>query len=475
MAPETYMDGDYGYGTSVDVYSYGMLLYKMFSDKIDFGDGMKIRSHQKFWMKIGKGLRLIKPERIPEHYWELIQKCWQQEPPDRPTFDDIVEILKDDKYALEEFGMKTNIQELHDYQRRIDNDEVQVASSQSSTDQATKELKDLKEKVAPYESFFSLQNDHDDSENCFIGQDDEEHHQIISKIGEGATSIAYKVIDKRTGRIMCKKILKIEENQDSAFKAVQNALKEFQVLYGLHHPCICGAIGINTSEVVLDANIGTDDDKEVTTIALFLEFQDYSLSDALKKMNNTLKTRIVVEIAHAMKYIHKHGLIHRDLKIDNIRLNCVYEAQIIDFGLVRIHECLTEGYSFVESSMTKGVGTLAYMSPEMLSEEDYDYKTDIYSFGVVLYYIFVGSSPRQNLKEKMAGKKISLPQPSSSISKVCIDIISKCLSTQPSERPTFEDILKIIRENSYALADFVDQNIVSHRDQELQFFEKQSK
>ena len=77
-------------------------------------------------------------------------------------------------------------------------------------------------------------------------------------------------------------------------------------------------------------------------------------------------------------------MIHRDLKIENIMLNAVFQTKLVDFSLIRINECVLDEYSLVDDSMTKGVGTLSYMSPEMLNEEDYDNKTDVYSFGVVL-------------------------------------------------------------------------------------------
>lgn len=85
------------------------------------------------------------------------------------------------------------------------------------------------------------------------------------------------------------------------------------------------------------------------------------------------------------------------------------------------------------------------MSPEILGEEDYYYKTDVYSFEIVLYYIYVGNLPNQNLRAKMAGKKIDLPSPSSSISECCIKLISMCLSDKPSERSSFVEIIDYLR------------------------------
>ncbi|KAK8857734.1 hypothetical protein M9Y10_016142 [Tritrichomonas musculus] len=120
MAPELFLDGDETYDLSVDVFSYAIFLYKIFSNKIEFED-TRIRSSQQYMMKIGRGMRPRRPSEIPDHYWELIQKCWKHDPSERPTFEEIVNILKDDKYALEEYGMKTDLENLHEYQERIEN------------------------------------------------------------------------------------------------------------------------------------------------------------------------------------------------------------------------------------------------------------------------------------------------------------------------------------------------------------------
>lgn len=120
MAPELFMDGDETYDVSVDVYAFAFIIYKMFSIEVKFTDLKKIRSPQQYMRHIGKGKRPMKPESIPDIYWDLIQQCWKQNPAERPTFEEITEILKDDKFAIEEFGMKTNLDELHEYQRRID-------------------------------------------------------------------------------------------------------------------------------------------------------------------------------------------------------------------------------------------------------------------------------------------------------------------------------------------------------------------
>lgn len=306
-----------------------------------------------------------------------------------------------------------------------------------------------------------------ESKNYFIDEEEEnEFHIVKGQIGEGATSVTYKVIDKRTNTPMCKKVLKYKEGQTS-IKDAQRAMNEFQVLYNISHPCICRALGINISEV-LEITNKKGQEEEITTIALFLEYLEYGLGDILKtKINNTFKIRIVLDIAHAMNFLHKNGMIHRDLKIENIMLNEFFEVKLVDFGLIRITESVLNEYAYVEESMTKGIGTLSYMSPEMMNEEDYDNKTDVYSFGVVLHFIFTGKLPKQSMKDKLIGKPIDLPSPSSSISSFCIKLISKCLENSPSKRPSFEEILNLMRENSYDLADDINHSILKKRDDEL--------
>lgn len=122
MAPETFMDGDDPYSFPVDVYSYAIILYKMFSSQLSFSDNKPIRSPQQYMMNIGRGNRPKRPALIPDHYWELINDCWKQDPSERPTFEEIINRLKNEKYTLEEFGMKTNMEQLLEYQQRIDVD-----------------------------------------------------------------------------------------------------------------------------------------------------------------------------------------------------------------------------------------------------------------------------------------------------------------------------------------------------------------
>lgn len=112
------------YDNSTDVYAFGFLIYRMFSNKIEFDYKMQPRSPMNYFHLILKGLRPVRPKFIPDPYWKLINECWDHSPMIRPSFAEIVKKLKKDKYAIEEFGMKTDLDELHEYQSRMDVDVV---------------------------------------------------------------------------------------------------------------------------------------------------------------------------------------------------------------------------------------------------------------------------------------------------------------------------------------------------------------
>ena len=122
LAPEV-IEVDFTYDTSIDVYAFAFLIYKMFSNKAEFDTEKPIKTKFQFLNKISRGLRPKRPESISDAYWELINNCWKHYQGDRMTFDEITDELKKDIYAIEEFDMKTDLDQLHEYQKRIDKDE----------------------------------------------------------------------------------------------------------------------------------------------------------------------------------------------------------------------------------------------------------------------------------------------------------------------------------------------------------------
>lgn len=293
----------------------------------------------------------------------------------------------------------------------------------------------------------------DNSNKFLIDENDEKFFETNEKILDDESSTVYKVTDTRTSKIICKKVVKIDKCK-TTLKDYEDSLNEFEFLCSLHHPCICDSIGVNKSDVVQ-----SDNDNDTSTISLFFEFCPYSLKSLLEKkmIDNTMKTKIVIEIAHAMLFIHNNGLIYRDLTVDNVMLNSIFEVKIINLGFSQICEHLS-GISPIDY-----VDSKVFLSPEIIGKKEYDSKTDVYSFGVLVYYIFCEKPPKIEKDEK----KIVFNDPSKSISDFCCHLISKCLSSDPNERPTFKEILEDIKKHSYNLASSVDESIISHRDDEL--------
>ena len=117
MAPEIW--GNQEYSKASDVYAFGIVVYEIITGTITF-EGLK---QGRIFLKVASGERPKIKKSTPAVFKEFIESCWKQNPSDRPTFDVIVEELMSDKYVIEEFGMKTNIDELREYQRRIDSSE----------------------------------------------------------------------------------------------------------------------------------------------------------------------------------------------------------------------------------------------------------------------------------------------------------------------------------------------------------------
>ena len=146
-------------------------------------------------------------------------------------------------------------------------------------------------------------------------------------------------------------------------------------------------------------------------------------------------------------------------------MNSVFDSKVIDFGLVHISDI-----SMIESGMTKGIGTLAYMSPEMVNEEDYDNKTDVYSYGVVLFKLFAERLPKQSMRDRLNNVPMEYPTESGKISKYCINLIKRCTMFEPEQRPTFDEIIEDMLSNNFALASEVDVKVISQRFKELNNF-----
>lgn len=246
-------------------------------------------------------------------------------------------------------------------------------------------------------------------------------------IGKGATS-SVKIVSKTAKEKYAQKELK-----EFTFESMRRFLSECETLFKLRHPCIVRVYGFNNG-----------DDSHPPSMILSLE--PTSLEQAIidKILDEHQKNRITVELVLGMRYIHTKNFMHRDLKPLNILLSKNNHVRITDFGLAKEED--------LETSQSKGVGTMRFMAPELFEENDgatrYTNKVDVYSFGITLLYIVTEKYPDFSLRNVVMGV---LPRIQGNIVNWVRELITRCLSSSPDNRPSFAEIFEILKSHNYNL------------------------
>jgi serine/threonine protein kinase/Tol biopolymer transport system component len=197
------------------------------------------------------------------------------------------------------------------------------------------------------------------------------HYRILEKLGEGGMGVVYKAHDTTLDRDVALKFLPHHLTATADEQA--RFLQEARAASALNHPNICGIY-----------SIGEDGDRH------FIEME-YVEGKTLRQMVPIQKTQIAIDyaiqIGEALQEAHSKGIVHRDVKADNIMVNSKNQIKVMDFGLAKLKGSL----KLTKTSST--VGTLAYMAPEQIQGGEVDARSDIFSFGVVLFEMLSGYLP----------------------------------------------------------------------------------
>lgn len=262
--------------------------------------------------------------------------------------------------------------------------------------------------------------------------------------------------------------VKILKRRPKDTKELQNFMREVEIMSSLYHPALTNYVACSMGRKYVIVS-------ELAHMSLQkLIFptpgvpRKWKRSDGSEvEWNSTMQTICLIGVACGIAHIHEKGLIHRDLKPDNVIMDEDMYPRICDFGLARVMPTDEELQQHV--NMTLCLGTPLFMAPEVFSPRagetglSYDQKADVYSYAMIVLSVLTGNLPFYNSKFANAfslfsnverGKRPDIPD---TVPEVWVDVIKRCWDGTPDVRPTMEEVKESMLANPEAF--FVDGSV----------------
>jgi len=273
------------------------------------------------------------------------------------------------------------------------------------------------------------------------------HYNVLEKLGEGGMGVVYKARDTKLDREVALKFLPAQLAGSDADRA--RFVQEARAAASLDHPNICTIFGIEEVEV------GGSDGKQFFFAMAYVE--GATLREKIPSLSAKQALDLAIQIADGLAAAHEKGIVHRDIKPENIMVRRDGIVQVMDFGLAKLRASGSRITRLTKAGST--VGTAGYMSPEQVQGQETDHRSDIFSYGVLLYEMLTGQTPFKGVHETALAYEIVNvdPAPMSAVRPEldpALDaIVLDCLEKDPKERcqsvaEVARDLRKIKREST---------------------------
>ena len=252
------------------------------------------------------------------------------------------------------------------------------------------------------------------------------HYHVLEKLGEGGMGVVYRARDERLNRDVALKVLPEEFSRDPLRR--KRFQQEARAAAAVNHANVATVFGI---------------EENGAEFAIVYEFVKGETLRALARrpIEFDVLVEIAVETARALASAHEHGVVHRDIKPENI-MRTVDGIKVLDFGLARVSPLHDSDMTMSQALTNEGmaVGTIAYMSPEQLQGKAVDARSDVFSFGALLYELATGIHPFSGDSTASTIARILTSEPPSILTAKPIvpgeldRIVRKCLKKDARER-----------------------------------------